>query len=37
MRKLGAAVVGVQVLIELTYLDGRQRLSDVKLVSEITY
>ena len=37
MRKLGADVVGVQVLIELTYLDGRQRLSDVKLVSEITY
>jgi len=37
MRKLGAAVVGVQVLIELGYLDGRQRLSDVKLVSEITY
>ena len=37
MRKLGAAVVGVEVLIELTYLDGRQRLSDVKLVSEITY
>lgn len=37
MRKLGAAVIGVQVLIELTYLDGRRRLSDVKLVSEITY
>jgi adenine phosphoribosyltransferase len=37
IRKLGADVVGVQVLIELTYLDGRQRLSDVKLVSEITY
>lgn len=37
MRKLGADVVGVQVLIELTYLDGRQRLSDVKVVSEITY
>jgi len=37
MRKLGAAVVGVQVLIELGYLEGRQRLSDVKLVSEIVY
>src|SRR2546421_4355482 len=37
MRKLGAAVVGGQVLIELGYLDGRQKLSDVKLVSEITY
>lgn len=37
MRKLGADVVGVQVLIELTYLDGRRRLQDVKLKSEITY
>ena len=37
MRKLGAHVVGVQVLIELGYLDGRQRLADVKLVSEIVY
>jgi adenine phosphoribosyltransferase len=37
MRKLGAAVIGVQVLIELGYLDGRARLSDVRLVSEITY
>ena len=37
MRKLGAAVVGVQVLIELGYLDGRRRLGDVKLVSEILY
>ena len=37
MRKLGADVVGVQVLIELSYLEGRQRLTDVKLVSEILY
>ena len=37
MRKLGATVVGVQVLIELSYLEGRQRLSDIKLVSEIVY
>jgi len=37
MRKLGANVVGVQVLIELGYLEGRQRLQDVKLVSEIVY
>ncbi|HYU63724.1 MAG TPA: adenine phosphoribosyltransferase [Verrucomicrobiae bacterium] len=37
MRKLGADVIGVQVLIELGYLDGRQRLRDVRLVSEITY
>ncbi|HSS60984.1 MAG TPA: adenine phosphoribosyltransferase [Candidatus Limnocylindrales bacterium] len=37
IRKLGADVVGVQVLIELSYLEGRQRLKDVKLVSEIVY
>src|SRR5690349_8859774 len=37
MRKLGADVIGVQVLIELGYLDGRQKLKDVKLVSEILY
>ena len=37
MRKLGADVIGVQVLIELGYLDGRQKLRDVKLVSEILY
>jgi adenine phosphoribosyltransferase len=37
MRKLGAQVLGVQVLIELSYLAGRERLSDVKLVSEIVY
>ncbi|TMF36349.1 MAG: adenine phosphoribosyltransferase [Chloroflexi bacterium] len=37
IRKLGANVVGVQVLIELGYLAGRQRLQDVKLVSEIVY
>jgi adenine phosphoribosyltransferase len=37
MRKLGADVVGVQVLIELSYLDGRKKLQDVKLKSEILY
>src|SRR5437773_12453745 len=37
MRKLGADVIGVQVLIELGCLDGRQRTRDVRLVSEITY
>ena len=37
MRKLGAAVIGVQVLIELSYLEGRQRLGDINLVSEIVY
>ena len=37
MRKLGADVIGVQVLIELDYLIGRERLKDVKLESEIHY
>ena len=37
IRKLGAEVIGVQVLIELAYLGGRERLPDVKLVSEIVY
>jgi adenine phosphoribosyltransferase len=37
MRKLAADVIGVQVLIELSYLEGRRRLTDVKLVSEIVY
>ena len=37
MRKLGAEVLGVQVLIELSYLNGRERLSDVNLVSQIVY
>jgi adenine phosphoribosyltransferase len=37
MRKLGAAVVGVQVLIELSYLQGRERLGDINLLSEIVY
>jgi adenine phosphoribosyltransferase len=37
MRKLGAAVIGVQVLIELSYLEGRRRLGDIKLASEIVY
>ncbi|HEX2680551.1 MAG TPA: adenine phosphoribosyltransferase [Candidatus Dormibacteraeota bacterium] len=37
IRKLGAEVVGVQVLIELAYLSGRQKLTGVKLVSEIVY
>lgn len=37
LRKLGADVIGVQVLIELAYLNGRERLPDVRLVSEIVY
>jgi adenine phosphoribosyltransferase len=37
IRKLGGEVVGVQVLIELQDLGGRQRLPDVEVVSEIVY
>jgi adenine phosphoribosyltransferase len=37
IRKLGAEVVGVQVLIELGDLGGRKRLPDVEVVSEIVY
>ena len=37
IRKLGGEVVGVQVLIELEELGGRNRLSDVEVVSEIVY
>jgi adenine phosphoribosyltransferase len=37
IRKLGGEVVGVQVLIELEALDGRKRLPDVEVVSEIVY
>jgi adenine phosphoribosyltransferase len=37
VRKLGGEVVGVQVLIELADLGGRQRLPDVEVVSEIVY
>jgi adenine phosphoribosyltransferase len=37
IRKLGGDVVGVQVLIELQDLGGRQRLPDVEVVSEIVY
>jgi adenine phosphoribosyltransferase len=37
VRKLGGEVIGVQVLIELEDLGGRNRLSDVEVVSEIVY
>ena len=37
IRKLGGDVVGVQVLIELQDLGGRQRLPEVEVVSEIVY
>jgi adenine phosphoribosyltransferase len=37
IRKLGGEVIGVQVLIELDELGGRNRLPDVEVVSEIVY
>jgi len=37
IRKLGGVVLGVHVLIELSFLDGRQRLPGVDVVSEVTY
>jgi adenine phosphoribosyltransferase len=37
VRKLGGEVIGVQVLIELEGLAGRERLPDVEVVSEIVY
>ena len=37
IRKLGGEVIGVQVLIELDELGGRDRLPDVEVVSEIVY
>ena len=37
VQKVGGEVVGVQVLIELKDLGGRERLSGVEVVSEIVY
>jgi len=37
VRKLGGEVIGVQVLIELADLRGRDRLSDIEVQSEIVY
>jgi adenine phosphoribosyltransferase len=37
VRKLGSEVVGVQVLIELSALGGRSRLSGIEVVSELVY
>jgi adenine phosphoribosyltransferase len=37
VRKLGGDVAGVQVLIELQELGGRDRLSGIEVVSEIVY
>jgi len=37
VRKLGGQVIGVQVLIELSQLGGRKRLSGIEVVSELVY
>ena len=37
VRKLGGQVIGVQVLIELSQLGGRQRLPGLEVVSELVY
>ncbi len=37
MHRLGAEVVGLSVLIELSFLDGRSKLSGVEIHSLITY
>ncbi len=37
VRKLGADVVGIQVLIELSALEGRKRLPGIDVVSELVY
>lgn len=36
-RKLDSEVAGVQVLIELSALDGRKRLDGIEVVSELVY
>jgi adenine phosphoribosyltransferase len=37
IRKLGGVVLGVHVLIELSFLDGRRRLDGIEVVSELVY
>ena len=37
IRKLGGIVLGVHVLIELSFLKGRQRLEGLEVVSELVY
>ena len=37
IRKLGGVVLGVHVLIELSFLDGRRRLPGVEVISEVIY
>jgi adenine phosphoribosyltransferase len=37
IRKLGGIVLGVHVLIELSFLEGRGRLPGIEVVSELVY
>jgi len=37
IRKLGGIVLGVHVLIELSFLAGRERLQGIEVVSELVY
>jgi adenine phosphoribosyltransferase len=37
IRKLGGIVLGVHVLIELSFLKGRERLQGIEVVSELVY
>ena len=37
IRKLGGKVLGVHVLIELSFLKGRERLQGLEVVSELVY
>ncbi|OLC23316.1 MAG: adenine phosphoribosyltransferase [Chloroflexi bacterium 13_1_40CM_65_17] len=37
IRKLGGIVLGVHVLIELSFLEGRGRLHGIEVVSELVY
>ena len=37
VEQLGGKVVGVNFVIELSFLDGRKRLGDYELYSLITY
>jgi adenine phosphoribosyltransferase len=37
IRKLGGVVLGIHVLIELSFLGGRDRLDGIEVVSELVY
>ena len=37
MRKLGAEVAGISVLVELLFLSGRDKITDVDLLALVAY